>query len=143
MRNPKKRLVKLEGQKNFNKKIKLIPVTSKADDKTLKASISSFAKKMDGTSMNCVVGINIIDKKSPNHSIYFSNGKCESKVENRTSSDFSIDTDSKTWLQITSGQLNPIIAVYTGKMDINGDLSIAKKMLVKAGLNKSNESINF
>ena len=39
-----------------------------------------------------------------------------------------------TWFEIASGKLAPSEAWYTGRLFLRGDLELAKRMLIKAGL---------
>lgn len=143
MQNQQQKLAKLQERRDFNRQLKLIPATSKMDLKTFGTSVESLTKAIDGSLKTGNVAINLRDVKDANFSIAFANSKSAAKQGRPAKADFELTTDSGTWQQIASGKLNAIVAVYLGKVELHGDLEIAKKMLAKAGIIDSAESINF
>jgi putative sterol carrier protein len=70
-------------------------------------------------------------------------GECRMSKGSPAESDFEVVVSEETWVEIANGDLSPVDAYLTGRMELSGDLEFAKRQYAKAMARGSAEDLPF
>jgi putative sterol carrier protein len=70
-------------------------------------------------------------------------GECRMSKGSPAESDFEVVVSEETWVEIANGDLSPVDAYLTGRMELSGDLEFAKRQYAKVMARGSAEDLPF
>jgi putative sterol carrier protein len=70
-------------------------------------------------------------------------GECRMSKGSPADSDFKVVVSEDTWVEIANGDLSPVDAYLSGRMQLSGDLEFAKRQYAKAMARGSAEDLPF
>jgi putative sterol carrier protein len=70
-------------------------------------------------------------------------GECRMRKGSPAESDFEVVVSEETWVEIANGDLSPVDAYLTGRMELSGDLEFAKRQYAKVMARGSAEDLPF
>jgi putative sterol carrier protein len=77
--------------------------------------------------------IKISDKRKVSHyCLDLLSGECRLGKTTMSDTHFAVATSKETWAEIAAGDLSPVDAFLTGRMEVEGDLSFGKRLYAKA-----------
>jgi putative sterol carrier protein len=78
--------------------------------------------------VNAVIQFNLSGDNGGLYWMRIADGKCEAGQGAAENPKMTLKAAADDYLAVTSGKLNPTQAVFTGKLKIEGDMSLAMKM---------------
>lgn len=100
-------------------------LSSRGDDPA--GGLQKMARELERAPFNGFVQLSLRSGRSKNHwCLALTPGGCE-LIEGRSENpDLEILTDTETWSAIASGDLSPLAAFVSGKMRVQGDVTVAR-----------------
>ena len=121
---------------SFPKLPKLVnskPGGSRIYTKTIDTSVANFAKRLEGGKSKGLFSLDLVDDPAASYMIDVAGGGAKvSKGHDEAKSTFHIETNKTTWLDITTGRVNPVMAYMQGRMRISGDMGFIKRVYAMA-----------
>jgi putative sterol carrier protein len=99
-------------------------------DLNLDEATKSLAKRIEQARPTGSFEVHVIEEKEPIR-LDLSGGKAAASKGSTGKADFAVKGSRETMAQIASGELSPVDAYLSGRLEVHGDLDFGKRLFAK------------
>ncbi|MGQ0569590.1 MAG: SCP2 sterol-binding domain-containing protein [Armatimonadota bacterium] len=102
-------------------------------DLNLDQSMDALVRRLGGARESGSAEVYIVGGlRETAYRLEFVGGKGTVSKVNAGAADFAVRASAETWMEMAKGDLSPIDAFLTGRLEVHGDLGFGKRLFAKA-----------
>ena len=101
--------------------------------RTVDASVQNLAKRLEGGKSDGRFSLNLVDDHAASYTVHLEGGRSNvSKGKHEEMAEFHMETTKATWMDITSGRVDPVEAYIQGRFRVSGNKGFIKRVYAMA-----------